>query len=129
MKLFFDTNVIISAFATKGYSFDVIKDSIYKHEVYYTDYLLKEVQNTLRTKFSLPKKIINNTSFIIKKYFIKGIKSDRIEKVCRDSDDDRILADALINKIEILITGDKDLLVLKNYKGINIISPKDYWNL
>jgi predicted nucleic acid-binding protein len=40
-----------------------------------------------------------------------------------------VLADAVINEIEVIITGDKDLLDLKNYKGIKIISPKEYWNL
>ena len=52
-----------------------------------------------------------------------------VENVCRDPNDNQVLADALVNKIEILITGDKDLLELKKYKGIKIISPKAYWNL
>ena len=128
MKLLFDTNVIISGSVTRGSSFDVIKDAIYRHDVYYTDSLLKEIQESLN-KLPLSNSIKHFTIFIIKKYFIKGEPSVTAEEICRDPDDNKILADALTNEIEILITGDKDLLILKNYKGIKIISPKEYWNL
>lgn len=129
MRILFDTNVMVSAIITRGLSFDVIKDSVYKHEVFYTDYLLKETQEVLTTKFSLSGKIIENTASLMKKYFIKGKTSHMVDKICRDPDDDQILADAIANKIEILISADKDLLVLKKYKGIKIILPKDYWKL
>lgn len=129
MKVLFDANVIISGFATRGYSFDVIKDAVYKHEVYYTEHLLKETQRVLSIKFPLSDKVIHFAIFVIKKYFTKAKTAGTVEKICRDPDDNQILADALMNKIEIIITGDKDLLVLKTHKGIRIITPKEYWNL
>lgn len=129
MRLLFDTNVVISGFVTRGYSFDVIKDAIYKHEVYYSEYLLKEIQDVLPKKFSLSDSVIHFAVLTIKKYLIKGETAATVENVCRDPNDNQVLADAVVNGIEILITGDKDLLDLKNYKGIKIISPKDYWNL
>ena len=129
MKLLFDTNVLISGFVSRGYSFDVIKDSIYKYEIYYTNYLLKEIQNVLSTKFSLSDSAIHFAGSVVKKYFIKGKTSCSVEKICRDPNDNQVLADAVINKIDVIITGDKDLLELNNYKGIKIISPKEYWKL
>ena len=129
MRLFFDTNVIISAIITRGLSFDVIKDSVYKHDLFYTEYLLKETEKVLAAKFHLSNKIVKDAVSLIKKSFIKGKTAEKVEKVCRDPDDNQILADAAVNKIEILITADKDLLVLKKYKGVRIILPKDYWKL
>ena len=129
MRVLFDANVIISGFVTRGYSFDVIKDAVYKHEVYYTEYLLKEIQRVLPNKFPLSGGVIHFAVFVIKKYFTKGKTAGTIEKICRDPNDNQILADALMNSIEVIITGDKDLLDLKNYTGIKIISPKEYWNL
>ncbi len=129
MKLFFDTNVIISGSITRGYSFEVIKDAIYKHEVYYTEYLLKEIKEVLLSKYSFSDSIRQATLSIMKKYFIKGKTAGIVKKICRDSDDNQILADALANGIEFLITGDKDLLVLKEYQGMKIILPKQYWSL
>ncbi|MFH1904867.1 MAG: putative toxin-antitoxin system toxin component, PIN family [bacterium] len=129
MKLLIDTNVIISGITARGYSFDVIKDAIDKHAVYYTSYLLEEIQRTLSTKFSLSKDVIHFSIFIIKRDLIKGKTASKVENVCRDPDDNQILADALANEIEVIITGDGDLLDLKSYKGIKIISPREYWKL
>lgn len=129
MKLLIDTNVIISGITARGYSFDVIKDAIDKHAVYYTDYLLEETQRILSTKFSLSKDVIHFSIFIIKRDLIKGKTASKVENVCRDPDDNQILADALANEIEVIITGDGDLLDLKSYKGIKIISPREYWKL
>jgi len=47
------------------------------------------------------------------------------EAVCRDSDDDLILAAALAAKADAIVTGDQDLLVLKGFKGIPILNPRD----
>jgi len=47
-------------------------------------------------------------------------------EVCRDPDDDHILAAAISGKCDGIITGDKDLLVLKSYEGIEILSPRDF---
>ena len=45
--------------------------------------------------------------------------------VCRDADDDWILATALAGKADALVTGNKDLLVLERYEGIPILAPRD----
>jgi putative PIN family toxin of toxin-antitoxin system len=129
MRILFDTNVIISGFVSQGYSFDVIKDAANKHEVYCTEYLLKETQKSLSTKFPLSREAINSIISTVKKQFIEGKTAATVEKISRDPKDDQILADAITNNIDIIITGDKDLLELKNYKGIKIIMPKDYWKL
>ena len=129
MKIFFDANVIISGFVSQGYSFDVIKDAVNKHEVYSTEYLLKETQKNLSTKFPLSHEAINSIINTVKKQFIEGKTANSVEKISRDPEDDQVLADAVTNEIDIIITGDKDLLVLKTYKGIRIIHPNKYWNL
>ncbi|MFH1902391.1 MAG: putative toxin-antitoxin system toxin component, PIN family [Candidatus Omnitrophota bacterium] len=129
MKIFFDTNVIISSVITRGLSFDIIKDAAYKHQIYYTGHLLKEIEETLLAKFSLSDSVVRRVVSLIEKYFLEGQTSGKIEKVCRDSDDDQVLADAVANEIDVIVTGDKDLLILAEYRGIKIILPKDYWKL
>ena len=39
MKILHDTNVLLSGFISQGFTFDVIKDAIFKHELYYTEYI------------------------------------------------------------------------------------------
>lgn len=72
---------------------------------------------------------IQNIAHILRYVKEKFGKPTTVEDVCRDPEDNQVLTDALANDIKIIITGDKDLLDLKTYKGVKIISPKEYWKL
>ena len=47
-------------------------------------------------------------------------------KKCRDPNDDMFLECAMRAKADLLIAGDKDLLVLGSYKGTRILTPAEY---
>ncbi len=46
-------------------------------------------------------------------------------QVCRDADDDAVLACALAAHASLIVTGDKDLRVLHPWRDIHILSPPD----
>ena len=43
--------------------------------------------------------------------------------VCHDPDDDEVLALAIAAKVELIVSGDKDLLSLGSFEGIPILAP------
>lgn len=129
MKILFDTNVLVAAFLRGGSSYDVIEQAIHEHEIYYTAFIIGEFRGVFKKKFHYTASVVNEFVVFIKKFFIEGLTAVAIENICRDSEDDQVLADAIINKIDIIITGDKDLLDLKTHKGTRIIHPNEYWNL
>jgi len=45
------------------------------------------------------------------------------QPVCRDPDDDAVLACALAAQVELIVSGDADLLVLEQFEGIRIVTP------
>lgn len=45
------------------------------------------------------------------------------QPVCRDPDDDQVLALALAAQTELIVSGDHDLLVLQQFEGMPIVSP------
>ena len=47
-------------------------------------------------------------------------------KQCRDPNDDMFLECAVRANADLLISGDKDLLVLSSYEGTRILSPAEY---
>lgn len=53
--------------------------------------------------------------------FVDG--ADQISGVCRDPNDDKFLACAVAGQAHYLVSSDKDLLELKQYKGICILDP------
>ena len=46
--------------------------------------------------------------------------------MCRDPDDDEIIATAVAGNCDFIITGDKDLLVVQRFSGIEIVSPREF---
>jgi putative PIN family toxin of toxin-antitoxin system len=57
-----------------------------------------------------------------------GLVSDLVispalpQAVCRDPDDDAVLACALAAHADLIVSGDKDLLVLQSFQGIPILT-------
>ncbi|MBF0532799.1 MAG: putative toxin-antitoxin system toxin component, PIN family [Candidatus Omnitrophica bacterium] len=129
MKILFDTNVLIAALIAHGYSSEVLQDAVYSHKLYITDYIYQECETVLTRKFKLSSAVRTAALSVLTKYFIKGETAVDVEAVCRDPADHQILADAFCNDVDVIVSGDQDLLVLKRYQGIKIIHPKNYWEL
>ena len=45
------------------------------------------------------------------------------QPVCRDPDDDEVLALAIAAKVELIVSGDRDLLSLGSFQGLPILVP------
>ena len=71
------------------------------------------------------KVVISGPSGLEKTEFTEKLK----ENICRDKDDDEILALARSLSVDYIVTGDKDLLVLKKFESIPIITPRDFWQI
>ena len=54
--------------------------------------------------------------------------NDRLD-VSRDADDNRVLEAAIAGNANYIVTGDRDLLELRSYSGIRIVTPADFVKL
>ena len=128
MKIVIDANVFISSFFWGGNPrivFDRVINGL--DELFITDKILNEISTVmLRDKFDLENDKVEEYIKIIKNYSVKIYHDENIENVSRDIDDNKILKCALEGNVDYIITGDKDLLVLNEYKNIKIINPKKY---
>jgi putative PIN family toxin of toxin-antitoxin system len=52
--------------------------------------------------------------------------TDRAKGACRDPDDDAVLAAAMEGRAAVIVTGDADLLVLGEYQGVAIMTPREF---
>jgi putative PIN family toxin of toxin-antitoxin system len=53
-------------------------------------------------------------------------KVSPVPNICRDPNDDMIIACAIAATADYIVTGDEDMLILKNYKDIVIINPRNF---
>lgn len=97
-----------------------------QHEVILSEFILNEITNVFTKKFNMhPDKLSRLIDLLVGQAKViepKGLKPT----ICRDPDDDHILWLAKIAKVDFIITGDKDLLILKNFKNTSIMHPKQY---
>lgn len=129
MKVFLDTNVLVSAFATRGLCADVMRVILTEHELLIGEVVLTELQRILSKKFQMPEKAVVNTLNFLKHQPIIPKPEKVTDADIEDKDDLWILASALKGQADILVTGDHELLALKEYQGLTILSPRAFWKL
>jgi putative PIN family toxin of toxin-antitoxin system len=54
------------------------------------------------------------------------LPSDPLPRVVRDPRDDYLLAPAVLEQVDYLISGDNDLLVLGTFQGVRMVSPREF---
>ena len=130
MKLVLDTNIFISSFFWGGNPRKIMTRIIDgKDALFVSDEILHELFFVLkRPKFNVAHRQINNFIGSIEEIATHVILLGTIQGICRDSDDDKILECAILGDVDFIISGDNDLLSLKIFQGIPIMTPSDYIN-
>ena len=131
MKIVIDTNIFISSFFWGGNPKEVFERVVNGlDELIITDEILHEIAVVMSSsKFSLEKSEIDDYVKIIERFSRKIKSVNKLVFSSRDPDDDKILKCAISGDVDFIITGDKDLLVIKEYETIKIMKPKDYLEL
>lgn len=130
MKVFLDTNVLVSGFATRGLCADVIRLVLAEHELITADVVLTELKRVLKHKIQLPGELIQEILTFLESQTIQPKPTSPSSIPVRDEDDQWVLASALAAKADVFVTGDKDLLdVAHEVRGLTITDPRGFWNL
>ena len=130
MKVFLDTNVLVSGFATRGLCADVIRLVLAEHQVIIADVVLNKLKRVLKHKIHLPGEQIQEILAFLESQTVQPKPISPSPIPVRDEDDQWVLASALAAKADVLVTGDKDLLdVADEVRNLTITDPRGFWNL
>jgi len=127
-KVVIDTNVFVSGLNFKGKPREIL-DLIWKEEikVCISLFILRELEKVLEEVFGWDKERIGSTVERIKDKTIEVQPKVKISVIKEKNDDNRILECAVDGKAQYIVSGDKHhLLPLKEYQGINILSPAEF---
>ncbi len=129
MKVFLDTNVLASAFATRGLCADLFRAVLAEEELVVGEVVLRELERVLRDRFRVPKDVTADILTMLRDFPVTPLPRELPNVSLRDKDDIPVLASAIASGADILVTGDKNLLSLRAKLPLRILSPRQLWEV
>jgi uncharacterized protein len=116
---------LLSAILVPGSCRELLKGRALAHDWFTSSALLAELAEKLSGKLGLnPERTPLYLVYQRRAHLVAP--APLAAPVCRDPDDDLVLATALAAGADVIITGDKDLLILGAHEGIRIRSPRQF---
>ena len=133
MRIVIDTNAVASAVFFGGRPRELLELMMRRElDAYISKEILNEYRETveyLRKKYPAKKVSIPLAQITAACTIIEPRTN---VKVCRDPDDDKFIACAVDSRSLYIVSGDKDLLAVKQYEDIQIVTVADFfankWN-
>lgn len=128
MNIVCDTNVLISGVLFNGPPREILRLSTQGVVLnFVSSDILEEAEKVLlRPKFSLSRKEVSGIMQLLRDSFEIVHPERRLAVVKSDPDDDRILEAASAARASYVVSGDRDLLDIGNWKSIRIVSPAQF---
>jgi putative PIN family toxin of toxin-antitoxin system len=127
VRVFLDTNVLASSIATRGVCSELLESIIHEHVLLTCQLVLDELERVLADKFQLPQPVITGFLGLLKAESRIVASQETLSLSIKDAVDISILACAIAGEAEVFVTGDRELLDLKQAKGLPIVSPRQLW--
>ena len=122
-------NIYIAAFSSRGLCSSLFELCLDSTTIIISEHILSEDSRIFSEKIKLPSDKSNDIiSYLRDNCTLKKYKTLN-KRICRDADDDNILALAKDSRGDYIITGDEDLLILKKFDSIPIINPREFWSI
>jgi putative PIN family toxin of toxin-antitoxin system len=127
VRVVFDTNIFVSAFVIKGSIAEKAIIQILKNKdtLLISKEIIGEVLSVLSSKFSRDREAISQVAVHLSE-LAELVYPGKKLRVFKDDPDNRILECAIYGNADVVVTGDKEMLKLKKYKGVKIITLKEY---
>lgn len=128
-RVVLDTNILISGVVFGGKPREILemaKTRVIQGVI--SQILLAELGEVLSKKFDYPESRILQINRKMKKIFNVVYPVESIN-IVRDDDDNRVLEAAVAGGCDYIVTGDEDLLILKKFKNIKILTPAEFVSL
>jgi putative PIN family toxin of toxin-antitoxin system len=129
VRVLLDSNVWLAILTTSGQCRRMWREARDVSQVFASPDILGEIEDKLRLKFGFHPRHAHLLATFVRRQTMPVTVKGLPPKVCRDPDDDYILAAAVNAGCDYLVTGDKDLLTLKMFEGIGIVTPREFAEL
>ena len=126
LRVLLDTNIIVSALVFGGKSFQILSLALErKIHVVTSAVLLAELVDVVNKKFPLSREDLRLFEKQAEKTF-EFVDPKESIRILEDDPDNRVLEAAVEGKCSYVVTGDKELLDLKEFKKIKIVTATEF---
>ena len=131
MKIIIDTNLFFSAYAFDKTILKLIDSCFEKFQIFTSLEIIAEIKEVL-LRDTTRNKIKNYSEEEVLNFIEKIIDQSNIKipnsklTICRDPKDNKFLELSLEVNADYIISGDKDLLELKEFQGTKILKPTEF---
>jgi len=129
VRVFLDTNVLVSAFATRGLCADLFRSVVAEHELVLGEVVLEEFRRVLTIRFRMSKEQVRQIEAYLRSHEIVPKPAERDPIKVRDEADRWVLASAHNARVDVLVTGDSDLLSVADQARVRIGNPREFWEM
>lgn len=127
MRVFLDTNVLVSALAARGLCADLFQALIAAHTVVVSETVLAELKGVLSAKLRFPRRLVDDTLAYLRESceVVPAVRALPVAGV--DAADRAVLAGAGAAKVDAFVTGDQAILALGSLRDMALLSPRGLW--
>ena len=126
MNVVLDSSIWVSALEFGGVPDLALTRALTKDQLAISDFIRGEVFRVFTAKFARdPKEVEAQLHELLAQAMWVGVRGE-VQGVARDPADDAILETAWKARADYLVSGDKDILCLGNFRQTTIISPARY---
>ena len=129
MIVCFDTNVWVSAVATRGICADLLTVTLAEHRLIIGPTILRELRHVLQAKLKVPTAVTSEIDALLQTHATVVPEAPGLNFPELDSDDRAVLSEAVAGQADVLVTGDKDLLRIATRAPLKVLSPRGFWEL
>jgi len=129
VRVVLDSNVFIAAVAARGLCEAIVELCLERHCLISCKEILAEVEDKLVNKLKVPTRVVAEYMKFLRQN-VELVRPGDVESgICRDPNDQMVLGLVSAGKVQAIVTGDKDLLVLGAFEGSPIMTPRSFWEL
>jgi len=127
MRVFLDTNVLVSAFASRGLCADLLRYVLVEHDLVVGEVVLTELKRVLSKAIKTPARLVTDIERLLRDHEVVPKPQRHLALDLRDPDDEWIVASAAAGKADALITGDADILQESSRMPVRVYTPRQFW--
>jgi len=126
VRVFFDTNVLVSAFLARGLCADLLRLVLTDHTLVTSEVVLDEMRDVLSRKGRLPPAQIEAIETFLRDQPFASRPVQTLQLGLVDGDNEWVVASAVLIEADLFVTGDPGVLACTT-APLPLLNPRSCW--